>query len=174
MMQLGYVMSERRGGTDRVISVFSETLLKRGVRLAGVAQSNTECSDSRLCDMDLLVLPGGPTIRISQSLGEGSRGCRLDSAALEQAVGLVSARLEANPQLLVINKFGKQEADGRGFRPVIADALMRGIPVLAGVNRTNYDAFLEFSEGLAQHVPEELPAIEAWFEALGGTVSDVA
>lgn len=173
-MQLAYVMSEGRGATDRVLSTFAHSLLERGVRLAGVAQSNTECSDSHLCDMDVLVLPDGPTIRISQSLGAGARGCRLDSAALEQAVGLVAASLDADPQLLIINKFGKQEAGGDGFRPVIAEAMSRGIPVLAGVNGLNRDAFLDFTGGLAEHLPDDPEALEHWFDAASAAVSDPA
>ena len=166
-MHLAYVMTQTRGTTDRLLSGFSEAMIKRGNRLIGVAQTNTECADvaqdSTLCDMDVLVLPDGPSIRISQSLGPGSRGCRLDPAALEQAVALVSAGLDGDPQLLVVNKFGKHEADGRGFRPVIGEALSRGIPVLAGVNGMNEAAFVEFTEGLGQRLDGTAEALEAWF-----------
>jgi len=144
-MHLGYVMTQTRGTTDRLLSLFSRQLIDRGSRLIGVAQTNTECADATLCDMDVQVLPNGPTIRISQSLGPGSTGCRLDPAALEQAVALVTAGLDSNPHLMVVNKFGKHEADGRGFRPVIGEALARGIPVLAGVNAMNHAAFIEFT-----------------------------
>jgi hypothetical protein len=82
--------------------------------------------------MDVRVLPNGPILRISQNLGSVSKGCRLDPAALEAAVGLVEARLDPNVDLLIINKFGKHEADGRGFRTVIAAALDLEIPVLVG------------------------------------------
>jgi hypothetical protein len=112
------------------------------------------------------VLPDGPMIRISQSLGPGSKGCRLDPAALEQAVALVSAGLETKPHLMVVNKFGKHEADGRGFRPVIGDAMMRGIPILTGVNRLNHDAFLAFSQGMAERLPAEPEALDQWFSQI--------
>ena len=163
VMHLAYVMTEKRGMTDQLLSAFSGRLLGRGAGLAGVAQTNTECVDSHLCDMDLQVLPDGPIIRISQSLGSGARGCRLDPAALEQAVALVTASLDKGPQLLIVNKFGKHEADGRGFRPVIGDALMRGIPVLAGVNGANHDAFMEFSEGMGQRLQADISDLERWY-----------
>ncbi len=165
-MQLAYVMTETRGRTDRLLTVFSQQLIGRGCQLAGVAQTNTECADSTLCDMDVQVLPDGPTIRISQSLGTGARGCRLDTAALEQAVALVSASLDSNPQLLLVNKFGKHEAEGRGFRPVIGEALTRGIPVLAGVNTLNHAAFVEFTQGIGQRLEAEAEALETWYSSL--------
>ncbi len=165
-MYLGYVTTTDRGATDRLLSAAAEQLLKSGGRLAGVVQTNTECADSAKCDMDVRVLPEGETIRISQSLGTQSRGCRLDPAALEQAVGYVTASLEDAPQLLIINKFGKHEADGRGFRPVIAEALAQDIPVLVGVNGLNREKFDAFTGGSAEQVPADLDAIIAWFNRI--------
>lgn len=182
-MNLAYVICEARGETDRMLSALAARLLARGIRLAGVVQTNSECYNSDRCDMDLKVLPDGATIRISQSLGAGSRGCRLDPAALEQAVALVGASLDAGPdplpellpELVIVNKFGKHEADGRGFRPLIGEALSRGIPVLAGVNGDNEGRFLEFTEGAAEPMAPDLDALEAWaVRVTGSAVSAVA
>ena len=126
-MQLAYVMTEERGETDRLLSALAKALETRGIRAVGIVQTNVECYDSSLCDMDVRVLPGDHVIRISQSLGEGSKGCRLNPEALEEAVGLVSQSLDVDaPQVLIVNKFGKHEAFGRGMRPVIGEALGRG------------------------------------------------
>ncbi|CUJ86123.1 ABC-type molybdate transport system, ATPase component [Ruegeria denitrificans] len=163
-MYLAYVTTTDRGATDRLLSAVAEHLLANDARLVGVVQTNTECADSSKCDMDVRVLPEGETIRISQSLGEHSRGCRLDPAALERAVGYVTSSLEDSPQLLIINKFGKHEADGRGFRPVIAEALTQDIPVLVGVNGLNKDKFQEFTGGAAEQLDPNLDAIIAWFD----------
>ena len=161
-MNLAYVSTTERGATDRLLSAAAAHLTAQGVALAGVVQSNTECADSSRCDMDLKVLPDGETIRISQSLGAGSRGCRLDPAGLELAVGLVGRSLEAGPRLMIVNKFGKHEADGRGFRPLIGEALARDIPVLVGLNGLNAERFLEFTDGAAEQLPPEIEAIETW------------
>ncbi|MCG7519227.1 DUF2478 domain-containing protein [Ruegeria sp. Ofav3-42] len=163
-MYLAYVTTTDRGATDRLLSAVAERLLSKGASLAGVVQTNTECADSSKCDMDVRVLPEGETIRISQSLGEQSRGCRLDPAALEQAVGYVTASLADAPHLLIINKFGKHEADGRGFRPVIAEALAQDIPVLVGVNGLNKEKFDEFTGGAAEQIGSDLESITAWFD----------
>ncbi|WP_209597824.1 DUF2478 domain-containing protein [Ruegeria sp. HKCCSP351] len=165
-MHLAYVTTTDRGATDRLLSAVAERLLASGAKLAGVVQTNTECTDSSKCDMDVRVLPDGDTIRISQSLGSQSRGCRLDPAALEQAVGYVTASLANAPDLLIINKFGKHESDGRGFRPVIGEALALDIPVLVGVNGLNAGKFNAFAEGAAEALPADLDAIEAWFNRI--------
>ncbi len=173
-MYLAYVTTTDRGATDRLLSTVAEHLLAKGARLAGVVQTNTECADSSKCDMDVRVLPDGETIRISQSLGEHARGCRLDPAALEQAVGLVSNSLEDSPDLLIINKFGKHESDGRGFRPVIGEALGLDIPVLVGVNGLNEEKFQDFTGGAAEMLEPDLDAIIAWFERINAQRSAAA
>ncbi|MCF6431745.1 DUF2478 domain-containing protein [Leisingera sp. MMG026] len=165
-MHLAYVMTQERGATDRLLSELAERLQAKGIRLAGIVQTNVECYDKELCDMDVRVLPDGETIRISQSLGAGARGCRLNPEALEQAVGQVSATLQTDPapQLMIVNKFGKHEADGRGMRPIIGEALALGIPVISGVNQMNVEPFQTFADGMAVEAGPDLDALVAWAE----------
>ncbi|KIC43256.1 3-dehydroquinate dehydratase [Ruegeria sp. ANG-R] len=165
-MHLAYVTTADRGATDRLLSAFADGLMSAGTPLAGVVQTNTECAEGYKCDMDLKVIPTGETIRISQSLGKNARGCRLDPAELERAVGLVTRSLDSAPQLLIINKFGKHEADGRGFRPIIADALERDIPVLVGVNQLNIERFQEFAGGMAQALEPDVGSLTDWLDTV--------
>jgi len=163
-MKIGYVMSPGRGDVDLVLKRFAEALMARGVAVAGVVQTNTDCGPVKPCDMDVQVLPDGPVLRISQDLGPGSRGCRLDPEALERAVGLVGGRLAGDTGLLVVNKFGKQEAEGRGFREVIGAALSEGVPVIVGLNALNRPAFEAYAGELAEAVSPEVGALLDWFE----------
>jgi hypothetical protein len=140
-MNLAYTMAPGRGDTDLVLFGLARTLAARGIRCRGVVQINSERPDAGPCDMDVKVLPIGPVLRISQDLGRAARGCRLDPAALETAVGLVSSGLSDGTDVLIVNKFGKHEAEGRGFRDVIAAALAMDIPVLVGINALNLPAF---------------------------------
>lgn len=165
-MALAFVKTTERGLTDRVLSLFADRLQADGLRLAGVVQTNTERAGPHHCDMDVQVLPEGPVIRISQSLGEASRGCRLDPAALEQTVALVEGGLETAPDLLILNKFGKHEAEGRGFRPLIAEALARDMPVLLGVNGLNQQAFEEFAGDYAEEIAADVESLAAWFKSV--------
>ena len=163
-MRLGYTIAPGRGETNLLLAEAAERLQKRGVRIVGTVQIDTDRTDGHKCDMDVMVLPKGNVIRISQNLGRAARGCRMNAAALESAVADTEAALVDGADLLLINKFGKHEAEGRGFRGVIAEALARDIPVLAGVNNLNHDAFLEFSEGLAEELPANSAALKAWLE----------
>lgn len=167
-MHLAYTMAPGRGDTDLLLAGLADAMTARGLQLCGTVQTNGNGATLGPCDMDLRVLPDGPVLRISQDLGAHSRGCRLDPAALETAVALVAARLEPATDLLIVNKFGKHEAEGRGFRDVIAQALELGIPVLVGLNGLNRAAFQAFAAGLATPLPPEPDALAQWADAVLG------
>lgn len=164
-MKLAYVTLQGRGRTDALIAAVAALLAADGVRLAGTVQSNHERPDRRKCDMDLMVLPDGPIVRISEDRGDLARGCTLDSGALEQTVVAVQQRL-AGAEVLIVNKFGKREAEGKGLVPVIADALERGMPVLIGVNGLNLAAFLAFAGEAVSALPADEKAIAEWCKAM--------
>lgn len=161
-MKLAYTMAPGRGDIDLILARLAEELTAKGVRCCGTVQINTNRPESDLCDMDVRILPDGPVLRISQDLGPDARGCWLDPSALETAVGEVAARLGDGCDLLIINKFGKHEADGRGFRHVIAEALGKEIAVLVGLNGLNEAAFQTFAGGMTEHVQPTVGALSAW------------
>lgn len=160
-MQLGYVSLHGRGRIDLLLADVVKRLEAQDVALAGTVQTNIHRNDRPVCDMDLRLLPDGPTVRISVDRGAEARGCRLDAGVLEQSVLWVSRALE-NAEFLVVNKFGKQEAEGKGLTNVIAAALERGLPVLVGVNRLNLPAFLEFTGGMVTELVPDAESIADW------------
>ena len=160
-MKLAYVTLSGRGRIDDLLAGVVARLEDHGIALAGTVQSGIDRPDRRHCDMDLRLMPGGPTVRISVDRGAEARGCRLDPGALEQSVLWVSQHLPG-ADLLVVNKFGKQEAGGKGLAPVIAEALDLGIPVLVGVNALNLPPFLDFAAGIAERLEPETGAATGW------------
>lgn len=162
-LRLAAVGLPGKGETDRFLTDVVTRLEALGLRLAGTVQTNLARADRPRCDMDLRVLPDGPVLRISEDRGAAARGCRLDSGALEQAVVEVGARLDG-ADLLVLNKFGKREAEGRGLVPVIAQALEMGLPVIVGVNALNLPALRAFAEGLMLDLPPDIETVVAWVQ----------
>lgn len=160
-MRLAHVSVTGRGETDRLLAKVVALLETDGLRLAGTVQTNLARAGRDRCDMDLRVLPDGPVFRISEDRGAMARGCLLDPQAIETAAVEVAARI-GGADLLVVNKFGKQEAAGRGFVPAIASAIARGMPVLVGVNGLNLPDYLTFAGGLSVALPPVAADIRDW------------
>lgn len=161
-MKIAYTLASGRGETNLLLAELADDLLASGLTLCGTVQINTERQADNRCDMDVRVLPNGPTVRISQTLGKDSRGCRLNPDALEQAVALTNVALQDGADMLLVNKFGKHEADGRGFRDTIGQAIALDIPVLVGANKLNVEALLKFCDGLAVELPPDPHALRNW------------
>lgn len=145
------------GEADRMLARLARDLKDAGLRVAGAVQKNLDLGEDCACDMDVIVIgEEDRPIRISQSLGRGSSGCRLDAGALEMAAARVGARL-AGAELLILPKFGRQEAVGRGFRAIIAQAVTDELPVLLHVPAEQRADFARFCGDLAERIaPDEL------------------
>lgn len=159
---LGYVVvpADAKAESDLLLAGVAERLAAEGLRLAGAVQQNSGPEGDCRCDMDLRLLHDGRIIRISQDLGPGSSGCRLDAGALEDVAHAVTEGLGDRPDLLILNKFGKQEGFGRGLRPVIAAAMEAGVPVLLTVAEEVLPDFLSFAGGMGEALAPG--AAEGW------------
>lgn len=123
----------------------AQLLEAAGVSLAGFVQHDVERPGRSRCDMQLANLATGDALPISQDRGPGARGCRLDADGLMRALVTAERALAQGPALLILNKFGKTEAEGGGFRPLIAEAIAQEVPVLLGVPWRNIDSWRAFA-----------------------------
>ena len=156
---LGFVTIAQKGQADAVLADLAADLIAAGYPVVGMVR---ECMpDERDCEMHLRLLPSGGITSISQPLGPGSDACMLDAGALELAVEATARAIAAAPEgaVLILNKFGKQEAMGRGCRPLIGQGLAAGMHVLISVPPESRGAFDEFAGDMAQELPPEPAAL---------------
>ncbi|MBL4915733.1 DUF2478 domain-containing protein [Szabonella alba] len=165
MTALAFLHAPETGQTNRLLADLAARLAAQGLRVCGCVQIDSPRDGQARCDMDLRLLPDGAMLRISENRGPGAGGCQLDAAALETAVAEISLRLAQGADLLILNKFGKQEAAGHGFRALIAEAVAAGLPVLVGLNRSGQAGFDAFAAGMAQPLPPDAQALEDWANA---------
>ena len=161
-LPLGLMVYDNSLEGDALLTQVADRLAADGYRLGGVVQSSVHRPGRRKCDMYLRDLMSGEEILISQDRGNEARGCRLDTDAFARVSLWGERALVAGVDLLVINKFGKEEAQGRGLRPLIAEALLSGIPVMLGVSTLNLADFEAFAGAIAARLPQDVEAIKVW------------
>jgi nucleoside-triphosphatase THEP1 len=154
---------------DEAIGRAIEPLRQRGVRLAGAIQRDPSDRPGRHpCDLLLENLASGEVTAIAEHRGKEARGCRLDVGILTDIAEAVATSLhEGEPRLLIVNKFGKIEADGGGLREAISDAVYLGIPVLVGVPMRNLDRWRAFAAAYSVELPVDSAAISDWLASKG-------
>jgi nucleoside-triphosphatase THEP1 len=160
--QIGVVVYGDGLFADALIAQCAAGLVASGYRLGGVVQSNAHRSGRRRCDMYVKDLLGGDEIKISLDRGNEARGCRLDPDAFARIGAWVERAVLERVDLLIINKFGREEAHGRGLRPVIAEALIAEIPLVIGVSTRNLCDFLTFVGDSTTRLKPGIEAITAW------------
>jgi nucleoside-triphosphatase THEP1 len=143
------------GAIDALMRAVADHLFGQGYSLAGFVQRNEPCPGRARCDMILEELSSGERFGISENRGVHARGCMLDVDELLKAVAAATRGLEAGVDLVMVNKFGKTESEGGGFRPLIAEALEREVPLLIAVPYRNLDAWRLFAEAYTTDHPIE-------------------
>lgn len=166
---LAAIHFEKTGDIDALLSDVVSALRANGGRLSGVLQQRGQAKGACYCaDMDLVSLSDGQIFRISQPLGEGSQGCRLNPEGLALCSTALARDLEQMPDLLILNRFGKGESEGRGFRDVMSQAILAGIPVLTAVRNTYANDWQAFSGGIASDLPPDLTSVLDWASKIAG------
>jgi hypothetical protein len=112
--------------------------------------------------MFLRDLLNGERIKISLDLSPGASGCALDTGQLALAGQAIYRAIEAGVALIVVNKFGAQEATGAGLRDELLAAAAAGVPVLTSVKPELVTAWLDFVGELGQLLPARRESVENW------------
>ena len=156
-----------RGDVDSLLNEVAKALSGQGKRVRGVLQTQGVSNGECFCaDMDLQVIGSDRSFRISQSLGPGSRGCRLNAGALADCAAFLEQSLTADTDLLILNRFGRGESEGKGFRDLIGAAVASNVPVLTALRPAYLEAWTAFGAEMACELPVERAAVLAWFHAV--------
>lgn len=164
--RIAAVLYDQREPVDAVIAGFAARLVADGSTVAGLLEANPSADACLMRDMALEDLSSGAVVSICQDLGTNARGCRIDPRGLAEAGALLRAGIDARPDCVVVNKFGKMEADGLGLVDEIGRCVAEGLPLVIGVPLRLLDAWNAFAGGLDTPLPCSASALDAWWETV--------
>ena len=142
---------------------FAAQLASSGLRVAGVVECVADISHP--CkSMALRSLDDGSMFSISQDLGPGSQACNLDPEGLVMACAAVQASIAHGADLVILSKFGKQEAMGRGLSDAFGAAISAGLPVLTAVSPAMMGDWRNFAGELAECVQADVARRPHWID----------
>lgn len=152
---------------DGVLSDFANDLNARGFRAVGMVQTG-QCADSSL---SAVLLHSGETLLLAQDFDPAAAGCRLDLNRLQNAGARIATALEAGADLLIVNRFGKRERDGKGLADLIYRALDAKITVLIAVSRQRLADWTKFSGGMSANLRCDRDALDSWWQGVSAQKS---
>jgi hypothetical protein len=103
-------------------------------------------------------------VSLFQDLGSFAGGCRLDVGRLLDAGERIASAIDQGADVVIINRFGRQEREGKGLSYVIERALSADIPVVIAVPSHRFSDWIRFAEGMSVRLPCDRRALEAWWQ----------
>jgi hypothetical protein len=154
---------------DAVLRDFADGLKTKGVRVVGLVQAG-QCADSSL---SAVLVHSGEKLLLAQDFDPAAAGCRLDLGRLENVGTRVAEALDAGADLLIINRFGKRERDGKGLAHLIERALGADVPVVIAVSNDRFAEWIKYAGGMSVKLACDRAELEAWWHkvSLRGTAA---
>ncbi|RTL54123.1 MAG: DUF2478 domain-containing protein [Bradyrhizobiaceae bacterium] len=150
---------------DEVLSRFADGLMQNRHRVMGLIQRG-HCNGPDTRELFATLLHTGDAVPLFQDLGTCAQGCKLDANQLLRAGAAISEALARDGgDILIVNRFGKLEKEGKGLLFLIEQALGAGIPVLIAVPQASLDEWSAFSGGFDVRLACSERAVSAWWES---------
>ena len=159
---LAALVYDDREDPDAVLRDFAGDLTARGFRAVGMVQAG-QCADSSL---SAVLVHNGETILLAQDFDPGASSCRLDLARLQNAGERVAEALGAGADLLIVNRFGKRERDGKGLAYLVERALGADIPVVIAVSSQHFEDWIKFADGMSVKLHCDRAALQTWWHSV--------
>ncbi|GLH81429.1 hypothetical protein SSBR45G_63380 [Bradyrhizobium sp. SSBR45G] len=152
---------------QELLADFAVRLAGAGLRVSGVIESSAD--KAKPCKaMMLRSLDDDRLFSISQDLGPGSQACNLDPEGLVLACAAVQQSIISGTDVVILSKFGKQEAAGGGLADAFGSAIAAGIPIITAVSPAMMEAWRGFAGPYAECVHADTARSPGWIEAWAG------
>ena len=155
---------------DGLLLQFAEDLRRSGHRVVGAVQHHIH--GLRNPNLDAVVLPGAQVVNLSHHPGDDTQGCHIDNERLATIGRTIEAAIDEGGDLVIVNRFGKLEASGRGLIRLIKRAVDADIPVITAVPAHRFAAWVKYSDGMSVRLPCRRAAIDEWWESVAGGVNE--
>jgi hypothetical protein len=149
---------------DQILRDFASDLNARGYRAVGLVQLGHHRLDAPR--LSAMLVHTGEELQLFQNLGACAAGCRLDHGQLIHAGAEVARAIEQGADLVILNRFGRQEREGKGLSHLVERALSADIPVVIAVPSHRFSDWIKFADGMSVKLRCDREALQAWWSAV--------
>jgi nucleoside-triphosphatase THEP1 len=147
---------------DTVLRDFAADLNAQGFHAIGMVQVG-QCADASL---SAVLVHSGEKLSLTQDFGPRANGCRLDTDRLHYAAARIAGALDAGADVVIINRFGKRERDGKGLAYLIERALDADKPVVIAVSSQHFAEWIKFAGGMSVKLACNRHALATWWRSV--------
>lgn len=161
--ELAALVYEHGQDPDRILCDFADDLNANGYFAVGLVQLGHRCLETSL---SARLVHTGEELPLFQDLGTCAGGCRLDVGRLLDAGQRIASAIDRGADVVIVNRFGKQECEGKGLSHLVAQALEADIPVVIAVPSHRFAGWIKFAEGMSVKLRCDRRALDAWWHGV--------
>jgi nucleoside-triphosphatase THEP1 len=135
------------------------------VRVGGVLQEALFNSAGEITGLNAVDVSTNRRIPISRPVGNNDE-CGLDVSALTQTSDIIRQAISERLDLVVVEKFGELEQNGKGLNDEILQTIAEGIPLLLSVPEAALPIWQERSGDLGGVLAFNEEAFQQWWEGV--------
>jgi hypothetical protein len=161
---LAALVYDRDQDPDEILRDFAADLKADGVRAVGLVQTGHHCLDTP--KLSAMLVHSGEELQLFQNLGTCSTGCRLDVGQLLDAGAQVATAIDQGADVVIVNRFGRQEREGKGLSYLVDRALSADIPVVIAVPSHRFADWIRFADGMSVKLRCDRESLDVWWQAV--------
>jgi hypothetical protein len=160
-----------KGAVDQLLAAVACLQRRAGRAVRGLLMTYPDVAAGCAGEMVLVDIDTLDEYLVSQPLGAGSNACRADAQGFARASRVLRDALAQQPDLVIVNRFGRMEAEGEGYVDELLALMSAGVPLLTVVAERHLEAWQRFSGG-ATVLPAEAGAVAEWLERVLPVAAD--
>jgi len=145
---------------DGILFAFAADLAARGYRAVGLVQRGHHHLDAGL---SALLLHTGEELQLLQDIATCPAGSRLDTGRLRDAGARMEHAIDRGADVMIVNRFGRQELEGRGLCSMIERAAVKDIPVIIAVPVHRFAGWIRYVDGMCVKLRCDRNALDEWW-----------
>lgn len=112
--------------------------------------------------------------RLAGFLPEGHRANLEGLKTVTRAEMDIAAAIDRGADLVIVNRFGRQECAGKGLSRLIEHALSADIPVVIAVPSHRFADWIKFADGMSVKLPCQRSALDTWWSGISNRMGYLA
>ena len=157
---LAALVYERHEDPDEMLLAFAADLAARGHRAVGLVQRGHHHWDAGL---SALLLHSGEELQLLQDVAACPSGSRLDTSRLREARAQMERAIDRGADVMIVNRFGRQELAANGLWPLIERASHADIPVIIAVPAHRFADWIKFVDGMTVKLYCHRETLDEWW-----------
>ena len=159
------ILFDSSTATGDLFATFADRVLSGGAKVGGIVQEMHSRADGKMGAIDAIEVDTGHRIPIkTPHLPTTEPGtCLLETSSLAECSSAIMRAISGDFDLVVIEKFGRQEAKGEGLLDEIMAALVSDTPAIIALPEGYLKEWNHMTGGEIEIVPADIDAMLAWW-----------